>query len=195
MVQSSTKTLRMPPVHSLPSTTPPWPSCITQRRMTKFSLGTLTRRPSLLRPDLIAMQSSPVSNTQSSISTSREDSGSQPSLFGPWRVDLHAAHGDVLREHRMDLPHRRADDGHALDQDVLAAVGLDEIRPQEAARAEDALATGTPASPMLVEPVARRPFCLPGRLRDLLFQPHQVSSAWPSSVPSPVTAMFSCSKA
>ena len=32
----------------------------------------------------MAMQSSPVSKTQSSMSTSREDSGSQPSLFGPW---------------------------------------------------------------------------------------------------------------
>ena len=30
------------------------------------------------------MQSSPVSNVQRSISTSRHDSGSQPSLFGPW---------------------------------------------------------------------------------------------------------------
>ena len=48
-----------------------------------FSLGTFTRRPSALRPDLIAMQSSPVSNTQRSMSTSRHDSGLQPSLFGP----------------------------------------------------------------------------------------------------------------
>ena len=30
------------------------------------------------------MQSSPVSKVQPSISTSRHDSGSQPSLFGPW---------------------------------------------------------------------------------------------------------------
>ena len=49
-----------------------------------FSIGTFRRRPSSLRPDLIAMQSSPVSNVQRSISTSEHDSGSQPSLFGPW---------------------------------------------------------------------------------------------------------------
>ena len=41
------------------------------------------RRPSALRPDLSAMQSSPVSNRQSSINTPRHESGSQPSLFGP----------------------------------------------------------------------------------------------------------------
>src|SRR5437016_3844028 len=49
-----------------------------------FSLGLPIRRPSAFRPDLIAMQSSPVSKTQFSISTLRHDSGSQPSLFGPW---------------------------------------------------------------------------------------------------------------
>ena len=53
-----------------------------------FSIGMLTRRPSLLRPDLRAMQSSPVSNVQRSIRTSRHDSGSQPSLFGPWLMIL-----------------------------------------------------------------------------------------------------------
>ena len=80
---SSANTLRMPPLISLPSTTPPWPSFIVQPRTTIFSLGTPIRRPSALRPDLIAMQSSPVSNVQFSISTSRHDSGLQPSLFGP----------------------------------------------------------------------------------------------------------------
>ena len=53
-----------------------------------FSLGTPIRRPSALRPDLIAMQSSPVSNVQFSMSTLRHDSGSQPSLFGPWLLTV-----------------------------------------------------------------------------------------------------------
>ena len=48
-----------------------------------FSDRTVTRRPSALRPALIAMQSSPVSKKQLLISTSRQDSGSQPSVFGP----------------------------------------------------------------------------------------------------------------
>ena len=60
----------MPPETSLPIETPPWPSFIWQSRMMMFSLGTLMRRPSALRPDLIAMQSSPVLNTQLLISTS-----------------------------------------------------------------------------------------------------------------------------
>src|SRR3954451_20638469 len=46
-------------------------------------LGTATRRPSALRPDLMAMQSSPVSKEQLVITTMRLDSGSQPSLLGP----------------------------------------------------------------------------------------------------------------
>ena len=80
----SAYTWRTPPEISLPIVTPPWPSRISQSRTMMFSLGTLMRRPSALRPDLIAMQSSPVSKRQRSISTSRHDSGSQPSLFGPW---------------------------------------------------------------------------------------------------------------
>ena len=80
----SAKMFRAPPEISLPITTPPWPSFIVQLRTITFSIGVFTRRPSLFRPDFRAMQSSPVSNVQPSISTSRHDSGSQPSLFGPW---------------------------------------------------------------------------------------------------------------
>ena len=57
--------------------------CIRQLRTTMFSLGVARRRPSALRPDLMAMQSSPVLNEQPSMSTFLQDSGSQPSLFGP----------------------------------------------------------------------------------------------------------------
>ena len=79
----STNTSRTLPLTSLPIVTPPWPARIRQPRTTIRSEGAASRRPSALRPDLIAMQSSPVSNTASSISTSVEDSGSQPSLLGP----------------------------------------------------------------------------------------------------------------
>ena len=82
--QRSAKMLRAPPEISLPMTTPPWPSFMVQSRITTFSIGRFTRRPSSLRPDLSAMQSSPVSNVQPSMRTSRQHSGSQPSLFGPW---------------------------------------------------------------------------------------------------------------
>src|SRR3954463_444417 len=81
--QFSTNTLRQPPEISLPIVTPPCPSRITQRRTTIFSEGSPPRLPSLLRPDLMAMQSSPVSKVHPSINTSRQDSGSHPSLFGP----------------------------------------------------------------------------------------------------------------
>ena len=59
--QFSTKTLRQSPEISLPITTPPCPSFMLQLRMTMFSEGTCTRRPSASRPLLMAMQSSPVS--------------------------------------------------------------------------------------------------------------------------------------
>ena len=73
-----------PPVVSLPAVTPPFPSAISQFRTTAYRAGTLTRRPSASLPDLNAMQSSPVEIVQCSISTSVQDSGSMPSLFGPF---------------------------------------------------------------------------------------------------------------
>src|SRR5580698_2526944 len=84
ILQFSTYMLRTSPDASLPIVTPPCPSFMTHFRTIMFWLGTAIRRPSRLRPLLIAMQSSPVSNSQLSISTSVEDSGSHPSLFGPW---------------------------------------------------------------------------------------------------------------
>ena len=56
-------------------------------------------------------------------------------------------------------------------------------------------ATGTPASPSSFS-LSRAAFCRTGRPDIFRFQPHQLSSeAWPSSVPLPVTATFSCSNA
>src|SRR4029079_18022537 len=73
-----------PPDISLPTVIPPCPSRIRQPRTMMFLVGTFTRRPSAFRTDLIAMQTSPVLKSQFSIKTSVHDSGSQPSLFGPW---------------------------------------------------------------------------------------------------------------
>src|SRR5437764_1232219 len=52
---------------------------------------------------------------------------------------VHSAHGDVRGEHWMNLPHRRVDNCDAFDEDVLAAVGLYELRPQVVALAEDSI--------------------------------------------------------
>ena len=79
----SANTLRHPPEISLPITTPPWPFCISQLRTMMFWLGRSHRRPSLLRPLFMAMQSSPVLKKQFSMSTPSHDSGSQPSPLGP----------------------------------------------------------------------------------------------------------------
>ena len=81
--QSSTNTLRQPPEISEPMTTPPCPSAIVQWRTMMFSEGMFQRRPSSLRPLLIAMQSSPVWKRQFSMSTFSHDSGSHPSPLGP----------------------------------------------------------------------------------------------------------------
>ena len=79
--QSSTN--KLPPEISLPITTPPCPFLIMQPRTIMFSLGIFHLRPSSLRPDLMAIQSSPVSNVQFSINTFLQDSGSHPSPLGP----------------------------------------------------------------------------------------------------------------
>ncbi len=64
-------------------TMPPWPFSILQPRIMMFSEGRPQSRPSLLRPLLTAMQSSPVLKKQFSMSTPSQLSGSQPSPLGP----------------------------------------------------------------------------------------------------------------
>src|ERR1700729_2084381 len=83
MVRSRAYTFFTPPVISLPMVMPPCPLAKLLFWMTTFWLGTLTRRPSASRPDLIAMQSSPVLKVTLSMTTPSQDSGSQPSVFGP----------------------------------------------------------------------------------------------------------------
>ena len=93
------------------------------------------------------MQSSPVSNVQRSISTSLQDSGSHPSLLGPW-LEIDTANGHVRREHLVEFPHRRVDDRHVFDEDVLAEIGLNEVRPEVMPMPKTRSATGTPREAM-----------------------------------------------
>src|ERR1017187_1022425 len=53
-----------------------------------------------------------------------------------------AAHGDVRAIQRRDDPHGRAENLHAFNQNVPAARGLDEIRPQEMTRAKHPVLDG-----------------------------------------------------
>src|ERR1044071_3014382 len=69
-------------------------------------------------------------------------------------LDVDPADGDVGAEDGVEFPHRRVDDGDALDEHVLAAVGLDELRAEVAAFAEDALADGRAALGQLFERLA-----------------------------------------
>ena len=73
-------TRRMPPLISLPSTTPPWPCTIVQPVMAMFSQGTFSSASSV--PALTAMQSSPTSMWQPVMRTLRQLSGSMPSVLG-----------------------------------------------------------------------------------------------------------------
>src|SRR5262249_1916797 len=52
-------------------------------------------------------------------------------------IDAHVLHDHVATEYRMNLPHRRVANSDAVDEDVLAAVGLDELRAQVMTIAED----------------------------------------------------------
>src|SRR6187399_2247266 len=40
-------------------------------------------------------------------------------------ADAHVANRDAAAQDRVDLPHRRIDDGRTVNEDVAAAVGLD----------------------------------------------------------------------
>src|SRR3982751_4851457 len=71
----------MPPVCSLPQVIAPQLPFILQPATTMFWHGTLTRRPSSSRPDLMAMLSSCAPRSQLLITTWSQDSGSQPSVF------------------------------------------------------------------------------------------------------------------
>ena len=68
---------------SLPIVRAPWPVVKRQDSMRMLRDGRPTRRPSSSRPDLMAMQSSPVVNEQPVMTTFSQESGLQPSLFGP----------------------------------------------------------------------------------------------------------------
>src|ERR1044072_4496255 len=154
IVQSSAKRLRTPPELSLPTEMPPWPSFIWQRRMTMFSEGTFRRRPSALRPDLTAMQSSCV---KGAVFDENVFAGLGVAAVVVRAVALyaHAADGAVGAEHSVELPHRRVDDADAFDEHVRTAVGLDELRAEVVAFAKNALADRRAALGQLFERLAR----------------------------------------
>src|SRR5215510_10970738 len=56
----------------------------------------------------------------------------------------------------MDLPHRRVADGDALDQNVSAAIRLNEVRPQIRTFAENSFADGSPLRPEFDQPLSCR---------------------------------------
>src|SRR5436189_930529 len=77
----------MPPVSSLPSVIAPHGPSNRLFQMTTFCVGVCSRRPSVSRPDLIAMLSSPARSVLFLMTTWSQDSGSQPSVFEPaWLV-------------------------------------------------------------------------------------------------------------
>src|SRR6185369_514905 len=53
-------------------------------------------------------------------------------------IDVHVLDDYVATEHRMNFPHRRVVDCHAFDQNVLAAIWLNKLRPQIMSLAEHA---------------------------------------------------------
>src|SRR6185437_6253371 len=174
--QFSTNTLLQLPEISLPIAVPAWPSRIVQLRMIKFSHGTFTRRPSLLRPDLMAMQSSPVSNKHFSIKTSLQLSGSQPSLFGPCEkistprtVTFVHSNGcnSHIGERRIFTPSIKT-----FSQRLNSTKLGRKLKPSPNCRCS----TGTPSVPIFTS------FAFEG----LALHGHQLdASAWLSRVPSP----------
>src|SRR2546423_6768308 len=90
----------MPPVISLPQVIAPQLPFMMQSCTTTFCVGTLTRRPSASRPDLMAMLSSCAPRLQFLMTRWSHDSGSQASVL------LCAVLGSVLTPSIVTLRHR-----------------------------------------------------------------------------------------
>src|SRR5215472_896129 len=63
-------------------------------------------------------------------------------VLGAGGGDRHLAHCDIRAQHWMNLPHRRVFQRHALDQQILATIGLNKLWPQIMSRPEHALGHG-----------------------------------------------------
>ena len=138
------------------------------------------------------MQSSPVSKVQRSISTSRHDSGSQPSLFGPWLR--------MVTPRTVTFEHRTGLISH-IGELMIVTPSTRTLRQRYGWMK---LGRKSPRSPNMRSrhgnpraPTSRR---AARRALDadpaVAFHGHQCSaSAWPSSVPVPVIAMSDCSNA
>ena len=81
--QSVTKILFTPPDIPLPITAAPCLPVMRQLHITTFSQGLPTLQPSSFIPELMAIQSSPVQKSQSSIQTFWQESGFNPSVLCP----------------------------------------------------------------------------------------------------------------
>src|SRR5690625_6064305 len=84
-----------------------------------------------------------------------------------------AADGHVLAQSGMETPHRRIRDGDALDEDVAAVVGLDEIGPDVRPIPENALLDRHPLLSQLEKT------CTLGMLPRISFPPSAVCAAFP----------------
>src|SRR6187549_2722610 len=81
--RSVASTWRMPPEVSLPNVTSPAPRRATHLRITTYSVGLFTLRPSQSRPAFRQKLSSLQSISQFSINVQVEESTSIPSVLGP----------------------------------------------------------------------------------------------------------------
>ena len=118
---------------------PPWPSFISQLRMTTFSTGVFSAAAvgvaARLQGDAV------VAGVEETVLDEHVAArlGIAAVVVRAVRDDFDPAHGDVRAERRMRDPERRVADGHAFDEHVLAAIRLDERRPEEVTRPVDAL--------------------------------------------------------
>ena len=164
---------------------PPWPLAKSQFSITTSWQGTPTRRPSVSRPALMAMQSSPVSNVTFRITTPAQDSGSQPSVFGP--EELIVSPSTVTFRQRLGF---RCQNGllttvTPASSTVSHKNGWIICGGRKCPDPNTRCATGTSLS-AIVSSAVKSVFSSG-------FQLHQwFASACPFRVPAPVTAMLRC---
>ncbi len=123
----------------------------------------------------MAMQSSPVSNVQFSMSTSRHDSGLQPSLFGPWLSTVTPRMVTFSQSTGLSTHIGELVNVTPSMSTLLAAVGLHEVGPQIVAGAEHAARRPARCPRPFVAAIASR--TLVRAAAALPFQGHQCR--WP----------------
>ena len=185
--QSWIQISQMPPDIPLPIATAACPPIKRQFFTSICSQGRPTRHPSSFILELMAMQSSPVSKVQSSISTFLHESDCSHRCSVPLVFTVTPRTTTSLTIHRVDRPLRSVLDRKIFQRYVLTIYELDE-------RGTERILPGRKYALFYHNPLTFRPDQAIRRILLELFQCHHALPA-PSNTPVPQIVTFSQSAA